>query len=188
MSETYTLLLRSDDQHSTPSPREGLIAHLTRIPGVEEHAPDRYRFGDEDAHGVMEIDLHVRRAGVRVDSADVADDEAERVDEVEVRIPRPWVMERGPRVFALVFMMAEWAKWEVFDPQIDDRLQKEAVLSGLVAMRQAQREKQAREAGTSAEPMAPPPLTEDYQPRAIASETKNDGAGRRRRPWWKPKG
>jgi hypothetical protein len=186
MSETYTLLLRSDAGHARAAEREGLIAHLTRIPGVVERGPDRYAFGDEDEHGIMELDVFVRRDGARVEPEDVRDDEAATVHEVEVRVPRPWVMEHGPRVFALVFMLAEWAEWEVFDPQIDDRLQKEAVLSGLVAMRQAQREQEARKAGESEQlPGDPPPLHSDYQPSAPPPSDTNGDAKPRRRPWWK---
>lgn len=185
MSSTYTLLLRSDAAHSRPAEREGLVGHLTRIPGVVETAPDRYAFGDEDEHGVMELDVYVRRNGARVEPADVGDDEADRCDELEVRIPRPWVMEQGPRVFALVFMLAEWARWEVFDPQIEDTLQKEAVLSGLVAMRQAQREQERKDAGLS-EPMpVPPPMPdEEYLP-TTATPPAPSKEKAKRRPWWK---
>ena len=148
--------------------------------------PDRWIFDEADDAGVMELDVFVRRNGVRVDPRDVRDDEADRCDEVEIRMPRPWVMAKGPRVFALVFMLAEWAKWEVFDPQIEDVLHKEVVLSGLVAMRQAQREQERKDAGGGDEPIGPPPMTEEYRPATSApppEETKP-----RRRPWWKKLG
>ena len=203
MSETYTLLLRSDERHSRPADREGLIGHLLRIPGAVETAPDRFEFGDADEHGVMELDAFVHRDGQRLRPEDVRDDEAGRCDEMEVRIPRPWVMERGPRVFALVFMLAEWAKWEVFDPQIGDSLQKEAVLSGLVAMRQAQREHEAAresQAGRSSEEAVRE--VPDYTPGGSSSDSSRAGdaadssgaangtgdAPKRRRPWWKKLG
>jgi hypothetical protein len=88
-------------------------------------------------------------------------------DSISIHIPRPWVMERGPQVFALVFMTAEWCDGEVYDPQIEDTLQKETVLQGLVAVRQAQREQEEPSA-----PESPAP-----QPDAPASKPK--------RPWWK---
>ena len=98
-------------------------------------------------------------------------------------MPRAMVVEKGPRVFALVFMLAEWAKWEVFDPQIDDRLQKEAVLSGLVAMRQAQRDQEAPTPEQSAAPAGPPPApADDYTPTTTAPPP---APKERRRPWWK---
>lgn len=160
-----------------------MVRHLTRIPGVVETGPDRYAFGDEDEHGVMQLDVFVRRNGARVEPQDVRDDEADRCDEVEVRIPRDWVMAKGPQVFALVFMLAEWADWEVFDPQIDDTLQKEAVLSGLVAMRQAQRQAENPQADPA--PAGPPPMPpEDYLPTtATPPRPAKDEA--KRRPWWK---
>jgi hypothetical protein len=113
---------------------------------VRHEAHDRYEFGDRDEHGVTEIE---RR-----------DD-----GEVEIRVPRPWVMARGPQIFALVFMTAEWCSGEVYDPQIDDTLRKDVVLQGLVAARQAQREK------ASPEVAAPAP--------------EADASPGPRRPWFK---
>jgi len=194
MADIYTLLLRSDASHPRPAEREGLLRHLTRIPGVVERGPDAFVFGDEDEHGIMELDVFVRRDGARVEPRDVRDDESARCDEVEVRVPRAWVMENGPRVFALIFMLAEWAKWEVYDAQIDDTLNKEAVLSGLVAMRQAQRDADAKVAGaedptvTTSRPARPdtaidPPPVEDYQPTTTTPPAEKPKA--KRRPWWK---
>ena len=60
--------------------------------------------------------------------------------------------------------------------QIDAVLHKEAVLSGLVAMRQAQRESEA-----AAETSAPGATTEDYVP----STSEAPPAPAPRRPWWK---
>lgn len=184
MSDTYILLLRSDATYQRPAEREGLLQHLTRIPGVVERAPDQYVFGGEDANGRMELDVLVRRDGARVEPSDVRDDEADRCDEVEVRMPRDWVIENGPRAFALVFMLAEWSDWEVYDPQIDDTLQKEVVLSGLVAMRQQQREAEAKATGQPLEPLGPvPPPAEDYRPTTTTPPAEKPKA--KRRPWWK---
>lgn len=185
MSDTYTLLLRSDAGHARPAAREGVVNHLTRIPGLAERGPDRWAFED-DGTELMQLDLFVRRDGARVEPREVRDDEADRCDEIEVRMPRAMVVEKGPRVFALVFMLAEWAKWEVFDPQIDDRLQKEAVLSGLVAMRQAQRDQEAtRPAATTAAPPPPPePAAPDEEYRPSTADPP-PAPKERRRPWWK---
>ena len=183
----YTLLLHSDAARSTSTDRADLLARLRRIPGVEpsDDRVDSYEFGDRDEHGVMSLELFVCRDGTRVPAADVTDVEGERCDEVEVRIPRAWVLDRGPRVFALVFMLAEWAKWTVFDPQIGGTLQKEAVLSGLVAMRQKQRDFEAstaQPASASAEQAAPPP---DYVPQV---QPAPPAPKRGRGPWWKRQG
>ena len=196
--DTYTLLLRSDADHTRPADRAGLIGHLTRIPGAEADpgVADRFTFGEADAAGSMTLDFLVVRDGQRVSAPEVTDEEAARCDEVEIRMPRPWVMERGPQVFALVFMLAEWAKWEVFDPQIEDTLQKEAVLSGLVAMRQAQREHEAQGGAPTPGPVgsggasferpprpgeAPPPPAEDYRP----TQREAPKAPSKKKPWWK---
>ena len=173
-SKNYTLQLRQDAAFSRAAEREALLNHLLRIPGLEAVEADLYVFGDEDEHGRMELELFVRRDGERVAAAEVTDAEHARCDELEVRIPRPHVHAHGPRVFALVFMVAEWAKWEVFDPQIESVLQKEAVLSGLVAMRQAQRDAEAKVE-------APAPTPVDYE-----SVTKTPPPEKkRRRPWFK---
>jgi hypothetical protein len=85
---------------------------------VADLGDGRYEFGERDTDGIMQI--QVVPASVRVS------------------IPRSWIPARGPQVFALVFMMAEWLCWEVHDPQIGELLKKDVVLQGLVAMRQAQ--------------------------------------------------
>ncbi len=179
----YTLRLRSDAGHGRPAERPSLLTQLRRIPGVEELGPDLYGFGEPDDHGRMEIEFRVFREGQSepVDATEVTDAEAPLCHEIEIRVPRPWVLERGPRVFALVFMLAEWARWEVFDPQIDDTLQKEAVLSGLVAMRQAQRDAEARGAGSHSTSAAFPPGGDPYEPRTKTPPP----APKKRRPWWK---
>lgn len=179
----YILLLRSDATHARSTDRATLLAHLLRIPGAAQSGehPDRFEFGDRDEHGVMTLELFVLRAGSRVPAAEVRDDEAPRCDGVEIGIPRPWVLERGPRVFALVFMLAEWAKWEVFDPQIGDTLQKEAVLSGLVAMRQAQREHERSAAGATEAPAAAG--EDDVAPRRPEATPPKPA----RAAWWKGK-
>jgi hypothetical protein len=89
-------------------------------------------------------------------------------ERIDIRIPRSWVMERGPQVFALVFMTAEWCNGEVWDPQIEDTLQKDVILQGMVAVRQAQREQEPRT--TQAEQLPP------VEPEAPATP---------KRPWWK---
>ena len=81
-------------------------------------------------------------------------------------------MERGPRVFALVFMLQGWTRWEVFDPQLGDTLQREAVLQGLVAMRQAQMEKEGAR--------VPRPVVEGDESGASSSS----GSRRKRWRWW----
>lgn len=173
-SKNYTLQLRQDARFSRAAEREALLKHLLRIPGVESVAADLYVFGEADEHGRMELELFVRRDGDRVAATEVTDLENARCDELEVRIPRAHVHANGPRVFALVFMVAEWAKWEVFDPQIESVLQKEAVLSGLVAMRQAQREAEGK-----VDPPAPTPV--HYEPVTKTPPPQKE----RRRPWFK---
>lgn len=149
----YELVIRARAGESfTPDPAM-LAERLDRIPGVTVEGPRRFAFGEADEHGRMEI-------------------VARETGPVEISIPRPWVMERGPQVFALVFMTAEWCGGEVFDPQIDDTLRKDVVLQGLVAVRQAQREQQAQgrpDAGRGATTPAEDP------PPAPA-----------KRPWYKP--
>ncbi|RKZ11536.1 hypothetical protein DRQ53_00605 [bacterium] len=100
--------------------RSELERRLACIPGVQADGPGSFSFGEPDANGSMRLEFG---------------------ETIDIRIPRPWVMERGPQVFALVFMLAEWSAGEVYDPQIDDTLEKDHVLQGMVAMRQAQREK-----------------------------------------------
>lgn len=120
----YTLELREGPDFDGEVTRPRLHDRLLRIPGLEEGSPGHYSFGEPDEHGRMEMELR---------------GEGERVEGMEVRIPRPWATSKGPQVWALVFMAAEWAGWEVYDPQIDGTLEKQVVLSGLVAMRQQQR-------------------------------------------------
>ncbi len=123
-ASSYALCLRPSARSDAAGSSHESRARLLRIPGVVEVSEGRYEFGEADEHGVMGLDYH-----------DLS---------IEVSVPRPWVQERGPQVFALVFMLAEWLRWEVYDPQIEDVLVKEAVLQGMVAMRQAQREAEAR--------------------------------------------
>lgn len=121
----YTLELREGPGFDGEITRPRLQDRLLRIPGLEEAAPGLYSFGEPDEHGRMEMEL---REGP-----------GDSIAGMEVRIPRPWATSKGPQVWALVFMAAEWAGWEVYDPQIGDTLEKQVVLSGLVAMRQQQR-------------------------------------------------
>ena len=94
------------------------------------------------------------------------DIEALDTGQVRIRFPRPWVNDRGPQVFALVFMTAEWCDGEVYDPQIDDTLRKDVVLQGMVAVREAQREQEMKSA-----PERPAP--------------KSDAPAKPKRPWWR---
>ncbi len=149
----YRLVIRARDGQDFDPDVGQLESRLGRIPGVSIEGNGRFCFGEEDEHGVMEI--------VAGDSADI-----------DIRIPRPWVMERGPQVFALVFMTAEWCHGEVWDPQIEDTLQKDVVLQGMVAVRQAQREQeQQKPPGTA--PAGQVPRRDPQSP------------ARARRPWWK---
>jgi hypothetical protein len=153
-SATYDLVIRArPDEPFDPDPG-ALAGRLERIPGVTIEGPQHFAFGERDEHGRMEI-------------------VAEEGGRIAISIPRPWVMDRGPQVFALVFMAAEWCGGEVFDPQIDDTLRKEVVLQGLVAVRQAQREREA----TAKEPAVPP---------ASASGPHSNAEKEVKRPWWKP--
>jgi hypothetical protein len=156
----YQLVIRACAGKKFDSNAQMLESRLGRIPGVTVEAGGRFRFGEADQHGVMEI---------------VASSEG-----VDFRIPRPWVMERGPQVFALVFMTAEWCHGEIWDPQIEDTLQKDVVLQGMVAVRQAQREKE--QPGTSAGTPAGTPETapaEEIRPASPGAAPKS------KRPWWK---
>lgn len=117
----YRLTLRpSSSAEATDSPHS-VSDRLLRIPGVTRIDSGCFRFGEADEHGIMQLDFEG--------------------EAIEVVVPRPWVQDKGPQVFALVFMLAEWLHWDVYDPQIEDVLKKDVVLQGLVAMRQAQREK-----------------------------------------------
>jgi len=147
VTPNYELTIRARPDGAFNPDVEMLDARLGRIPGVGITSPGSYRFGEPDEHGVMEIS--VRETG-----------------SISIRIPRAWVMDRGPQVFALVFMTAEWCDGEVHDPQIDDTLQKETVLQGMVAVRQAQREQELKSA-----PETPAPTS--------------DAPAQPKRPWWK---
>ena len=148
----YELVIRA--RAGTPfDPDPAMLAgRLERIPGVNVEGPGRFSFGEPDEHGRMEIQAQTEPA------------------RIGIRFPRAWVMDRGPQVFALVFMAAEWSGGEVFDPQIEDTLRKDVVLQGLVAVRQAQREKES--------PGPPPPERET----PATEEPPASG----KRPWWKP--
>lgn len=130
MSEFYRILVRGDDAESSTLPRSAVRDRLCAVPKVVLREGDLHEFGEADEHGVMTLQLH-------------GPDE-ETLSSIEVMIPRPWVMQMGPQVFALVFMVQGWTNWEVYDPQIDGTLQREAVLQGLVAMRQARMQEEGR--------------------------------------------
>jgi hypothetical protein len=146
-SPHYELLIRARPEGGFNAAPEMIDRRLGSIPGVTETGPRAWNFGEPDEHGVMEI--HSLETG-----------------EVSIRIPRPWVVPKGPQVFALVFMISEWCDGEVFDAQIEDTLQRETVLQGMVAMRQAQREQELKSA-----PEKPAPMP--------------DAPARPKRPWWK---
>jgi hypothetical protein len=143
-SELYLLLLRSDPTYARWAPRDALRDHLRRIPNLMHQGDDLYHFGEQDEHGVMQVEFQIVRDGEQIPPDSWTEEDKERCNGVEVRIPRAWVMDRGPQVFALVFMIAEWYGWQVFDPQIGDTLQKEAVLQGLVAMCQRRLQAEGR--------------------------------------------
>lgn len=149
--EPYALTIRARDGAPFRAGPELVGERLGRIPGTSNPAPGHFTFGAVDEHGQMEF----------------------VVDEtIGIRIPRPWIRERGPQVFALVFMVAEWCQGEVFDPQINDILQKEVVLQGMVTVREAQREQEQREQEQKTAPEVPAP--------------QSDAPARPKRPWWKP--
>ncbi len=129
-----------------------ILDRLPSIPGITSRGDGFFHFGDEDADGVM---------GIRLQA------EGDELRRIEVEIPRPWVMQRGPRVFAIVFMLQGWTGWEVYDPQIGDTLEREAVLQGLVAMRQAQMEQQGGKV-----------------PRPRVEDTVEPAPRRKRWRWW----
>jgi hypothetical protein len=143
----YELLIRGRGEGGFKADPEMLQTRLGRIPGVTESGPRSWAFGEPDEHGAMEI-------------------EALETGQIRIRFPRLWVNDRGPQVFALVFMTAEWCDGEVYDPQIDDTLRKDVVLQGMVAVRQAQREQDMKSA-----PESPAP--------------KSDAPAKPKRPWWK---
>lgn len=123
MSDSYTILLRAGGDAAPGCSREEILRRLRSVPKLQEKGEGRLEFGEADEHGVMTLAL--------------LGPDPQLLESIEIRIPRPWVMENGPQVFALVFMIQGWTDWEVYDPQIDSTLHREAVLQGLVAMRQA---------------------------------------------------
>jgi len=122
--DRYHILIRPLDDGDGDASVADLAARLLRIPTVERDGERSFRFGDADDDGQMLFELE---GGA-----------ADRFERVAFSIPRGWVPRRGPQVFALVFMVRDWIGFEAYDPQIDDVLNKEAVLQGLVAMRQAE--------------------------------------------------
>ena len=126
-SGEYELRLRARGSVGESRSIEELHAKLIRVPTVDEIDGRHFQFGEADDAGIMTLELRTEH-----------DDDSGRFEEVEILVPRSWLPARGPQVFALVFMAAEWLGWEVYDPQIDDLLQKDVVLQGMVAMRRAQ--------------------------------------------------
>jgi hypothetical protein len=134
MSELYRILLRADEAESRTLPRAGVRERLRSVPKLvaksTEHGDEHHEFGEADEHGVMTLTLR--------------GPDRETLSAIEVEIPRPWVMDNGPQVFALVFMLQGWTDWEVYDPQIEGTLHREAVLQGLVAMRQGRMQEEGK--------------------------------------------
>jgi len=131
MTDRYQLLIRKDSPESESSSCEDLSSRLVRVPTIERVDLRHYVFGGDFG----EAD-EAGRVHLSLPECDVEDE----FSRIEVDIPRSWVPEKGPQIFALVFMAASWLSWEVYDPQIDDTLKKDVVLQGLVAMRRAQLE------------------------------------------------
>jgi len=177
LSEIYRIVIRKDASESESLPREALRQRLRSVPRVLARDEDRHEFGEADEHGVMSVSLR----GSTPDA----------LSAIEVEIPRAWVMNSGPQVFALVFMLQGWTDWEVYDPQIEGTLQREAVLQGLVAMRQARMQEEGRRIPEprlvdDAEPSesADGGLNPAYQPsssRSIADVEDSNPAPRKRR-------
>ena len=172
MSELYRILLRKDEAESMSLPRAEMRGRLGAIPGVIARTENDFEFGETDEDGVMELRL--------------CGSEAEELSRIEVEIPRAWVMQNGPRVFALVFMVQGWTGWEVYDPQIEGTLQREAVLQGLVAMRQARMQEEGRrvpEPRLDNSPTAFAPATERTTTDATADDEAAVPKKRRWRFW-----
>jgi len=129
MDDAYRLILRDPEAGSPPRSREEIEVKWQRIPTLVPAEAGRYVFGVADEHGQMDLCF-------------LPEMPSQSFERIEIQIPRAWVHARGPQVFALVFMTAEWIGFEVFDPQIESVLQKDVVLQGLVAMRQAALEKE----------------------------------------------
>jgi len=144
VSALYRLTLRSDPTYAAARPRAELASRLARVPSLQDRGRGLFEFGTPDEHGVMEVELALVRDGAKVPFEDLRAEDAATYNAVEVRVPRPWVTSKGPQVFALVFMMAEWNGWTVYDEQIESTLQKDTVLQGLVAMRRAQLDREGR--------------------------------------------
>jgi hypothetical protein len=137
---------------------------LRAVPGISAKDERLHHFGEEDEHGVMTICLSAgsvaedgssptaekasRAARSSAEEGTSARDDESAPDlmrSIEISIPRFWIKARGPQVFAIVFMMQGWTGFEVYDPQIESTLERETVLQGMVAIRQAQLENQGLE-------------------------------------------
>ena len=129
MNSNYRILLRPREGQSSELACASVRERLPSVPGISSPSERLFHFGEEDEHGVMTVRL-------------LPEEPTDSMRSIEVSIPRPWVKLRGPRVFAIVFMMQGWTDWEVYDPQIESTLERETVLQGMVAMRQIELEKQ----------------------------------------------
>lgn len=157
MKPDYRILLRPREAQSQKLECAPVREKLQAVPGISARDERLHHFGDEDEHGVMTICLSAGDAAQETsreapapstEGSSVARDDESAPDTmrgIEVSIPRYWIKARGPQVFAIVFMMQGWTGWEVYDPQIESTLERETVLQGMVAIRQAQLENQGIE-------------------------------------------
>jgi len=151
MKRNYRILLRPREGQSPELECASVQDRLPSVPGISSRSKRLFHFGEEDEHGVMTIRLSLEGSadatseGSSSESASPKNEietSAGAMRSIDVTIPRPWVKQRGPQVFAIVFMMQGWTGWEVYDPQIESTLERETVLQGMVAMRQIELEKQ----------------------------------------------
>jgi hypothetical protein len=156
MKPDYRILLRPREAQSPQLECAPVREKLRAVPGISARDERLHHFGEEDEHGVMTICLSAGHAGQGAAASDRSSAEtgspgpedesaADLMRSIEISIPRFWIKARGPRVFAIVFMMQGWTGFEVYDPQIESTLERETVLQGMVAIRQAQLENQGIE-------------------------------------------
>lgn len=150
MNPNYRILLRPRETQSPQLECAPVREKLKAVPGVSARDEGLHHFGEEDEHGVMTIRLSAESAAEGTspagESASAREHEssADTLRSIEISIPRFWIKARGPQVFAIVFMMQGWTGFEVYDPQIESTLERETVLQGMVAIRQAQLENQGQ--------------------------------------------
>jgi len=153
MNPNYRILLRPREAQNQELECAAVREKLRAVPGISAQDGRLHHFGEEDEHGVMTISLSAGSADEGTSRADRSPAEGsssvrgvesapDTLRSIEMSIPRYWIKARGPQVFAIVFMIQGWTGWEVYDPQIKSTLERETVLQGMVAMRQAQLENQ----------------------------------------------